>query len=337
MWIPIAAEWAENIRIPHGITITKVEDEKAYNGENFVCNIQSTEIENATFLFYGFNVNGVDTVCPIQTWNSDLNKLKSGGYMFCRSNLSSFSGNLDSMTRGYQMFYNSRLASFNTPMPSVVNGYLMFATTALTNFNVDSLPNLSNGEAMFAYTNISSFTTDMPKLSNAREMFMSTPNLTMFDADLSNLKTGWKMFGDGDSALAKLKVESFQKIASSIKDINGMARNDDSLWKYDTVDTYGTVKPNAGTIGYDYRGVIHLNSEDEQADSAIVTDSMETIVRKGWIAYLNGVLFESNGGGTTIYDVSEANGYIPNASAWNNEVGRNLTITSVVNQEAFNN
>jgi hypothetical protein len=124
---------------------------------------------------------------------------------------------------------------------------------------------------MFAYTNISSFTTDMPKLSNAREMFMATPSLTTFDADLSNLKTGWKMFGDGDSALAKLSDDSFQNIASSIKDINGMAKDDDSLWKYDTVDTYGTVKPNAGTIGYDYRGVIHLNSQDGHANNATVT------------------------------------------------------------------
>lgn len=44
LYIPSAASWAENIRIPHYLTITKVEDEKAYNGENFVCNIQSTEI-----------------------------------------------------------------------------------------------------------------------------------------------------------------------------------------------------------------------------------------------------------------------------------------------------
>jgi hypothetical protein len=44
LYIPSAASWAENIRIPHGLTITKVEDEKAYNGENFVCNIQSSEI-----------------------------------------------------------------------------------------------------------------------------------------------------------------------------------------------------------------------------------------------------------------------------------------------------
>lgn len=340
LYVPSAASWAENIRIPHNLTITKVEDEKAYNGENFVCNIQSTEIENATFLFYGFNVNGVDTVCPIQTWDSDLNKLLSGGYMFCRSNLSSFSGNLDSMTRGYQMFYNSRLASFNTPMPKVVNGYLMFATTALTNFNVQTLPNLSNGEAMFAYTNISSFTTDMPKLSNAREMFMATPSLTTFDADLSNLKTGWKMFGDGDSALAKLSDDSFQNIASSIKDINGMAKDDDSLWKYDTVDTYGTVKPNAGTIGYDYRGIIHLNSQDGHANNATVTQAMETIVSKGWIAYLNGSVYQTSGEivvPTGPNDVSVANGYIPNASAWGSNVrqAKNLVIVRVENGVAY--
>jgi hypothetical protein len=317
------------------LTITKVEDEKAYNGENFVCNIQSTEIENATFLFYGFNVNGVDTVCSIQSWDSDLNKLKAAGYMFCRSNLSSFEGNLDSLTRGYQMFYNSKLASFDTPMPKVVNAYLMFATTALTDFNVESLPKLSNGEAMFAYTNISSFNTDMPHLSNAREMFMATPNLTDFDADLSNLKTGWKMFGDGVSALAKLSDDSIQRISRSIKDINGMDKDDDSLWKYDSTKSDGTVTLNGSTIGREYRGVIHLNCQDGQSDSAMVTDAMETIVAKGWIVYLNGS--EWTPASNNYYNIVEGSDYIPDASNWNSEFAQSgLVVTSVHDGYAWN-
>jgi hypothetical protein len=192
----------------------------------------------------------------------------------------------------------------------------MFATTSLNNFNVEELPNLSNGEAMFAYTNISSFTTDMPKLSNAREMFMSTPSLTTFDADLSNLKTGWKMFGEGSTAQSKLSTQSIKNIASSIKDIKGMAKNDDSLWKYDTVDTYGTVKPNAGTIGYDYRGILHLTCDSNAENGA--ASALQTIIGKGWTVYVNGNIYE--GGNFTIYDISEANGYAPDASKWCNEI-----------------
>ena len=39
---------------------------------------------------------------------------------------------------------------------------------------------------------------------------------------------------------------------------------------------------------------------------------------------------------TTPYDVTEANGYIPDASSWHNDIGRNLTITRVSNGVAYN-
>lgn len=230
------------------------------------------------------------------------------------------------------MFYNSRLASFNTPMPKVVNGYLMFATTAMTNFNVESLPNLSNGEAMFAYTNISSFSTDMPKLSNAREMFMATPSLTTFDADLSNLKTGWKMFGEGVSALAKLSQSSIENIASSIKNISNLNKNDDSQWKYDTVDTYGTVKPDAGTIGYDYRGVLHLSCSDDVATSAY--SAFETILYKGWTLYVNDLLYSPDD--YSELNITEGSQYIPDASSWNDAfTSSGIVVTSVHNGYAW--
>ena len=327
LYIPSAASWAENIRIPNGLTITKVEDEKAYNGDTFVCNIQSTEIENGTFLFHGYNVNGVDTVADIQTWDSDLPKLKAAGYMFSRSNLSSFSGSLKSLTRGYQMFYNSKLANFNTEMPELVNGYLMFASFGYMDaFEVDTLPKLSNGEVMFAYSTMSSFSTDMPHLANGNEMFLGNYNLTDFDADLSNLKCAYGMFGWATDRFAPLSAQSISNIAEKINDIRGLNKDDDSQWKYDTTKTDGTVNLNAGTIAKDYRGVIYLGCEKGLEEDTSVITSINTIVTKGWTVYLNGELYDS----MSMYNIVEGSAYIPDASGWNEVFAQSgLVVTSV--------
>lgn len=275
------------------MTITKVEDEKAYNGDNFVCNIQSSEIENATFLFYGFNVNGVDTVADIQTWNSDLNKLKAAGYMFSRSNLKTFTGDLTSLTRGYQMFNGSKLISFSEQMPKLVNAYMMFSTPTFENFNVATLPKLSNAEKMFYNTKMTSFTTDVPHLSNANAMFMAS-NISNFNADISNLKTGYNMFSssEGSSTGCPLSESSFTNIADKIKDISGLNKDDDSQWKYDTTKTDGTVNLNAGTISYDYRGVIHLHCDSSLQTNYNIVAAMDKLITKGWTPYLNGTLYE---------------------------------------------
>jgi hypothetical protein len=48
--------------------------------------------------------------------------------------------------------------------------------------------------------------------------------------------------------------------------------------------------------------------------------------KKGWTPYFNGDIYKTNP-----YDVSEENGYIPDASKWNDEVYilNDLVITSI--------
>jgi hypothetical protein len=58
---------------------------------------------------------------------------------------------------------------------------------------------------------------------------------------------------------------------------------------------------------------------------------------RGWCCYLscaNGSYTVPSA--TSEYDVTAANGYIPDASGWNNAIGRNLPITRVENGVAYN-
>ena len=83
MFIPNASFWNSKIYKPNNLTITKVENNKAYNGEEFVCNIQSEKIKNGSQLFFN---------CPeLLTFNCDLSSLDSGNLMFFNTKLDSLS------------------------------------------------------------------------------------------------------------------------------------------------------------------------------------------------------------------------------------------------------
>lgn len=81
--IPDASKWNSLIYEPNNLTITKVENNKAYNGEQFVCNIQSEKIKNGSQLFFN---------CPeLLTFNCDLSSLNNGDLMFFNTKLDSIS------------------------------------------------------------------------------------------------------------------------------------------------------------------------------------------------------------------------------------------------------
>lgn len=83
LFIPNASFWNLKIYKPNNLTITKVENNKAYNGEEFVCNIQSEKIKNGSRLFLN---------CPeLVTFNSDLSLLDNGNLMFFNTRLDSLS------------------------------------------------------------------------------------------------------------------------------------------------------------------------------------------------------------------------------------------------------
>ena len=144
-------------------TITRVENNKAYIGDDFYCNIQTQKIKN-----------GFDGFCD-------------------KINLTSFSGNLDSLVNGDNMFvYCYRLQDFNCPsMKSLKNGGNMFFNTGIayrdgtfdgpTTFNCQ-LPNLEMGDYMFCQSYaLQTFSSKLPKIKNALSMFDNCYALVNFE------------------------------------------------------------------------------------------------------------------------------------------------------------
>jgi hypothetical protein len=152
LYVPNASAWKSEVG--HAVigSITRIEDEKAYDSNgNVLFNIQSQYITN-------------------------------GNYMFIQSSITSFDGDFGALTSGAQMFAGARLTTWNTDLPSLTSGETMFyACPNLTSFNAD-VHSLTTGWNMFM--NCSSLTTvsfvddlgtltKLDALSNAAGMFKS--------------------------------------------------------------------------------------------------------------------------------------------------------------------
>lgn len=157
-------------------TITRVENNKAYIGDDFYCNIQTQKIKN-----------GFDGFCD-------------------KINLTTFSGNLDSLVNGDNMFVYCSTLDFNCPsMKSLKNGGNMFMNTGteyrdgtvdgLTTFNCQ-LPNLEMGDYMFCQSYaLQTFSSKLPKLKNAASMFDGCNHLVNFEiTSLPQVLTTFYMF-----------------------------------------------------------------------------------------------------------------------------------------------
>lgn len=81
--IPNASNWNLLVYKPNKLTITKVENNKAYNGDKFVCNIQCEKINDGSRLFYNCTELG--------TFDGDLSSLSNGNLMFFNARLDSLS------------------------------------------------------------------------------------------------------------------------------------------------------------------------------------------------------------------------------------------------------
>ena len=194
-------------RYPRGSKpITKVENNKVYNGTTEVANIKTNELVNGSDMFNHTSltsfsgdlsslVNGSDmfNYSSLESFSGDLSSLVNGSYMFSRTSLESFSGNLSSLVNGSYMFSYTSLESFSGDLSSLVNGSrTFFASTSLTSFSGD-LSSLVNSHAMFCDTSLTSFSGDLSSLVNGSSMFQDT-SLTSFSGDLSSLVDGSYMF-----------------------------------------------------------------------------------------------------------------------------------------------
>lgn len=173
------ADWASD----NGVT--RVINNRAYNGDTLKAIVETDKIVNGWTMFYN---------SALSEFSSDLSNLENGTYMFndCDS-LKSFCGDLSSLTNGYYMFYNC---------------------DALTSFCGD-LSSLTDAMGMFANSEkLKSFCGDLSSLTNGYCAFSNCLELTSFSSDLSSLTAGHDMF-----YRCKLDTESVECIADSIKDV----------------------------------------------------------------------------------------------------------------------
>lgn len=283
LYIPDATLWRTEVREPNNLQITKVVDEIAYNGDTFVCNIQTSEIEmqgtNQEGIFYDSN----DTYSLI-SWDSDLPKLIEGNSMFRgQEALTTFTGNLDNLEDGSHMFRGCRnLNNLNTSLPNLKIGKDMFNSTALTNWDID-LPNLIIGEGMFRTCSFTHFESDLSNLvvasvEDGYEMFTS---LTSFRSNLTSLKSGYDLF-----AGCKLDKESINHIAENINDISSLVKSNDSDWQLNFTlsngQQYNLIIPS------NIRGRIDIGTNISESNYLSAFRIME---EKGWTIYVNGLLW----------------------------------------------
>ena len=151
---------------------------------------------------------------------------------------------------------------------------------------------------------LSDFDSDLSSLRDGSLMFYYCPNLTSFNGDLSSLTNGDSMFSS-----CELNAESIQHIADTINDLKSKGQT----------------------------GKIHIGYADD-VPSIILYESGEKLTNKGWTVYFNAVKWEQQEYGP--YDVVKKNGYIPDASSWNDEIyiPNNLIITEItLKGEMINN
>lgn len=135
LYIPDASAWNKEIYQQYKLTITSVNSDKAYNGDTFICNIQSEYIENGDNLF----LNNKNLV----SFEGNLNALTSANYMFknCYA-LTSFENDLSNLISAKDMFLNcENLSIFNGDISKLSDGTNMFIGCVLNSTSIEHILN----------------------------------------------------------------------------------------------------------------------------------------------------------------------------------------------------
>ena len=289
------------------------------NGMFFRCPNLTTFTSDLSSLTNGTNM--FNYCYQLESFNSDLSSLTRGDSMFNNcSNLTTFESDLSSLTNGERMFYYcTNLETFNADLSSLTNGSSMFAgCSSLVSVNTN-LSSLTNGFCMFDFcSSLESFDADLSSLTNGEGMFYNCTNLTTFTSDLSSLTNGADMFGN-----CKLDAQSVERILTTIPEVT------EQPWLTMTLNTEGCDR---------FVSMLGLTSDDLEKIWEVGTRP-DVISYKGWkleVTCSDGdyILPTSP---TANFDVSEANGYIPDASKWHDEVyvPNDLTIIQVINGIAY--
>ena len=255
-------------------SITKLENNKLYIGDELYANVQTEKIKDASYMFY---------YSTLESFDSDLSSLEKGYGMFWYvTSLESFNSNLSSLTNGSTMFARTSISTFNSDLSSLTNGYYMFlGCENLTTFTTD-LSSLIDGESMFSASNLTTFTSDLSSLTNGRYMFSGCLNLDSFDSDLSSLRKGEDMFSNCS------KLTSFTSNLSSLTNGNSMFYNcildtESLIYIADTIKDVRDLTNSGGPSPEIYKKIhIGLGHTPTEEDTELLTE----IYNKGWQVYV---------------------------------------------------
>ena len=171
--------------------ITKVIDEKAYEGDTFLKNIQTSRVKDGTYMFYATNLSEFD---------SDISSLENAMYMFLGTQIKFFELKSHVLTNANYMFRESTKletlklnynysASNITNIDNICYGCnnlttvymnLPLCTSAkgafggcnnMSNLHFESLDSLEDGEGMFSNSSISNLYCSLENLKNGAVMF----------------------------------------------------------------------------------------------------------------------------------------------------------------------
>lgn len=244
-YIPDASNWRTDIYKNHPIKITEVSDNKMFNGDEFVANIQCENIE---------------TDATLNLANTSL--MPDMPSLFFNTHLESFEGDLSSLKIPFATFANTNITNFDSDLSNVTFApFGLFGDCFnLTEFNSD-LPNLvmsEMGEQSIMFI-MESNPIPFPKPIS----FINT-GLTSFDGDLSSLVCS-NMFVYCD------KLENFSSDISSLGDFSKLYEHPEIIdwfkimgifpadYVLPTVDLWGEDEINLFAINYMFMGC-NLNS-----------------------------------------------------------------------------
>lgn len=262
---------------------------------------------------------------------STLQNVINGKSLFLRSQLTKFNDDLSCLMNGFQMFASSnKLESFRSALPSLTNGIKMFANcSALTKFET-KLPNLVLAECMFRYaTSLKEINTCLPNLTQAQGMFMYCSNLSKVRFSKNSfqcLYNGCDMF-KGCSSLTSFHYElPYLETADDMflgckLDLETVKIIAESLYDFGTKDSND----------YAEDGRKHVITFGVTNDVSALAQGYKTLMEsKGWV--VEGLDYKVS------YDISEENGYCPDASAWPTEIcdKYDLEVTSIPYNEDEN-
>ena len=189
-YIPDASAWRTNVYDEHGLNITDIRDNKIYNGDEFVCNIQCESIENIETMDseLSFIVGEAFSNTNLSNVSGDFSSLIMMLSTFANTNISNFSGNLSSVMMGLFPFSGCyKLSSFDSDLSSLVAG-------GMDGMSMEFFQLFMKIKGFFSNTKLSSFNKNLSSLICGGAMFTNCNKLSSFHSDISSLGNYIKIF-----------------------------------------------------------------------------------------------------------------------------------------------